>query len=944
MLLPLVPSLEGGPGLLKNDAVFFQKSAVAAANNIRDHGWATWTLWSTETNSSGNVGVLAALYVLFHSSDPAIIIPINALLHATSALLLLLIGREIWPGRIGNLAGLIAASLFVLFPSALSWYSQPLKDSYVIGGALLILYSLLKLCLPESGQRVVKWLFLFVAGMLLTVFVKAYYEKLIVVITVLTALIAIPWAMWTRAPQRRLTFFSFGLAMVLLFGVHKCMPLTALDGTQYEKIDFTIFQQAIIDQMATTGRTATAGQTAMIDLIVKAWSWQDSPVIPDFVEKPLETVAKTRAGIILYNQLVNANTLVDAEHKPDSVVSLLLYLPRALQVGAFAPFPNTWLSKPSLVKLGVFIETAIWYMIAPGIFLALLYRRSLQLAIALVFSTFFITVFSFVGPNVGTLYRARYAFEFLLILIGLGGWLMLFARHFRSVFNRPAPTPAIKNASSPDAIGSGGGKKTALRSAIMVSALTLVGGLGFFARDFFMSRWFGMGSEMDAFVLGTMIPMLVVAVFVIPAGAAITPVYAELHHENPQHASRLLLLAAAALSAILAVLALFIYAFLPHLLTVLGSRHSDVELAAIAHITHIYLLILWVGGLTALGNSALTAVGKVAFPTLAQLVVPIIAFGALVLFGTRYSIYPVAYAMLVGVVVNLALVVYGLTRNRLLPPRPLSLFTISHHLPAQQYAFLVIAASASALLIPVANAMSVSLAVGSVAIISLGIKVILLITGVVGIGINTVFLPYFSKLIARLQHAQARADFAFFILFLTLLSVPATLMATLLIEPMVNMLFHGSKLTESDLISLREVIKYGVIQLPFFACSLVAGRYVAAYQRSGILMLSALCGLIVTVMLGSVLSKVMGVAGISLAITFGSFVSASILILYTNHLRHFSMINSVFIGLNWMMFLTLFLFLHYQMYLGFFITGISYAVLAGNNWLYLISNWKHAEQ
>lgn len=920
----MLPSLDGGSGLLKNDPVYFQQAAILVANNIHEHGWSSWSLWDAQTRTAGNVGILSALYALFNSTDPSFIIPINALFHATSAYLLLRIGREIWPGRTGNLAGLIAASLFIIFPSALSWYSQPLKDSFVIAGALLILFSLLKLYHPRNNRHGVTYLLLFAIGIFLTIFVKPYYIKLILVITALIALIVIPWVLWTRKQGRYQTALLYIAAIALTLGAYKSMPQTANDGMLYENF---------------SAQLSSASQPASQPAIV--WSWQNTPYIPDFIEKYLGTTAKTRVGMILYNQSVHATTLVDAEYKPNSIGTTLAYLPRALLVGAFAPFPNTWLQKLSLPKLSVIGETLIWYIIAPGILLALLYRRSIQLTITLLFALFFITVFSFVGPNVGTLYRARYAFEFLLILIGIAGWLTFLARQFSTSI---APTPIVTNTDVSAIAASNAGKKVAIRSAVMVSALTLVGSLGFFARDFLMTRWFGMGSEMDSFVLGTMVPMLLVTVFAIPAGAAIIPIYTSQHHDHPEQANHFLLSAIIALSGLLAMLALTLYIFLPQLFVLLNWHYSVTEFTVISDITHIYLLILWIGGLTILGNAALTAIGKVTFPTVAQLVVPVVAFIALLLFGTRYSIYPVAYAMLIGAVANLMLVIYALNRNKLLPTRLDYVLTGFNQLPVRQYTFLMITALSSALLIPIANSMAATLTVGSVAIISLGVKVILLITGVLSIGINTVLLPYFSKLIARLEHTQAQSDFAFFLLLLTLLSIPATLLLTFLVEPIVSILFSNSKLTEHDLISLSKVIEYGVIQLPFFACALVASKYIAAHQRSSIIMLAALSGLVVTIIVGSVLSKTIGVAGISLAMTLASAISASILVLYTNHLRHFSMIDSIFIGFNWMMFLTLFLFMHYQLYIGLFITAIAYVVLVAGNWYALINEWQYTEQ
>lgn len=926
ILLPMLPSLHGGSGLLKNDAVFFQQAALLLADNIRTHGWSIWSIWSTETHTTGNVAILSALYALFDSTDPALIIPINALFQASSAYLLLLIGREIWPGRTGNLAGLIAGSLFVISPSALSWYSQPLKDSYVIAGALLVLYSLLKLGQPLSIRHGAKHLIWLVIGIFLTVFVKPYYIKPILVITAIITLIAITSAFWTHSPRRYRTLLIYLIATSLTLGVYTWMPQTNLDGMQYEQYSA---------KPSTLSTQQQHQQTTV-------WSWQNTPYIPDSIEKYLATAAKTRIGMIEYNQSVNAHTLIDANHTPNSVATIIAYLPRALQIGLFAPFPNTWLQKFSLPKLGVIAETFIWYVIAPGILLALLYRRSIQLTITLVFALFFVTTFSFVGPNVGTLYRARYAYEFLLILIGIAGWITYLARQFtqNNTLRDSDPTITAEPTLEPTTITSCDGKKTLIRSAMVVSALSLVGSLGFFARDFLMTRWFGIGSEMDSFILGSMIPMLLVAVFSIPAGAAIIPVYTSQHHKNPEHANHLLISAIFALSTLLAGLAVIFYVFLPQLFTLLNWHYTPTELSAIRDIADIYLLLLWLSGLVILANSVLTAVGKTVFPSLAQLVVPLVAFATLALFGTRYGIYPVAYAMLIGQSINLVLITYALHRNNLLPKRISNPFTMLNKLPIRQYTFLMVTAFSSALLIPITNSMAATLTIGSVAIIGLGTKVILLITGVISIGINTVLLPYFSKLVAKLQHSQAQSDFAFFLLLLTLLSIPATLLLTFLVEPIVSIMFAHSKLTEQDLINLTKVIEYGVIQLPFFACALVATKYITAYQRSGIIMISAFFGLIFIIVAGSALSKAIGVAGISLAMTLAAALSAMILVLYTNHLRHLSISDSLFIGFNWMMFLTLFLFLHYQLYAGLMITLIAYMILVVGHWQALINEWQ----
>ena len=81
------------------DSLIFHNVAVSLAESIRLHGWSAWTIWPA-TGVTGNVGILGALYALF-GDDPALIIPVNALLHATSGVIVYLIGRKLFPNRIG---------------------------------------------------------------------------------------------------------------------------------------------------------------------------------------------------------------------------------------------------------------------------------------------------------------------------------------------------------------------------------------------------------------------------------------------------------------------------------------------------------------------------------------------------------------------------------------------------------------------------------------------------------------------------------------------------------------------------------------------------------------------------------------------------------------------------------------------------------------------------
>lgn len=925
VVLPFLPALHAGLGLMKNDALLYHQSALILADNIHLHGWSAWSLWSTQTNTTGNVAVLSALYAYF-SPNPALIIPVNAFFHATSAAMLLLIGRELWPGRVGNSAGLIAATLFIVFPSALSWYSQPLKDSYVIAGIELILFSLIMILRsrPLKGDWLAA-LACFTAGVLLVAFVKPYYLKLLFLAILLTGFLVTVHTYWTKYPQRIRILSFYGLAATILVAT-------------------MIFTKPYLFAYA-------SGENYSEEVVVTPaggrWDWQRSKWLPDFFEKNLEIAAKTRAGMIAFNQQVGAGSLIDEEKVPNSAGQLILYLPRALQVGLFAPFPDTWLQKISATRLLAVAETICWYLIAPGLILALIYRRSLPILLTMVFAGFFLTIFSFVTPNIGTLYRYRYAFEFLLIVAAIGGWLQFYLnwRERRkgiplSSTGGKAETKIVVDQSKPDQPQQGFSKNKLISTALIVSLLTLVAYMGFFARDLFMIRSFGAGNELDIFFLGSMIPMFLISIISMPVGTSIIPVYTSLLR-SPGRSSATSFIAGVWVyqTLFMAVMSILLYFLSPLLFWMLGWQYSGEKLAEIQAVMNIYLLIMLLGGLIIIINSVLNAEGKLVYPAVAQLVVPIVAISSFVMFGPTYGIYAAAYGMLSGQIANLVLVMIALG-NRGLPTLLKPDWTlVRKNFPINQYSIFVAVALSTALYVPLANTIAARLPAGSVAIISMGIKFVMLITGVIGMGITTVLLPYFSNLAAKSHHLKAQADLSLFMLLATVVSVPLALGLRLIAAALTYRLVAGSTMADADINEMIRTIQYGVAQLPFFVCSLIAIKYISAYQRTGILILSSLIGLVLTVLLSLGLVGYIHVSGISLAMTIALALSATVLVWYVGHLKHLPIYDSILILANWIVFVAMFIGLHFHIIKGLVLLGVVYLLITFVNWRKIIADW-----
>ena len=131
---------------------------------------------------------------------------------------------------------------------------------------------------------------------------------------------------------------------------------------------------------------------------------------------------------------------------------------------------------------------------------------------------------------------------------------------------------------------------------------------------------------------------------------------------------------------------------------------------------------------------------------------------------------------------------------------------------------------------------------------------------------------------------------------------------------------------------MAEVFKLGIVQLPFFTCNILLLRFAVARRRSGTVMLVAFCSLAVNLALNLLFMRVMGVAGIALATTLATGVSAALMLLTLNRLDDVAWATAVAVAIIWMLFLTLMLCLYYRSPVGVFIAAGAMAAWAAGSW------------
>ena len=907
LLLPHLTSMLAPGTTLTTDSAYFDSVAVEMAQKIKQHGWSSWQLFPNDYTGV-HVSILSALYVFF-GHDSSLAIPINALFHALGGVLVFMIVVELSSSYlVGLFAGIIASSIFILFPSALNWYGQIHKDGYAIFGVLAMLLIWCKGLKANPHTR--QFFFLILLSFLALCFlvaIRAYYFKLLLLFVVV-AIIAMFVAKVFFKVKSAWVFFLFILltfapAQIFLESIGALSQIRS--GEVYEALEQT-----------------------------NGWKWQVSDLLPKKVDHQLEITAKTRASLIAFGVSTEANSMIDIDKVPSSFVEVIDYLPRAFQVALLAPFPTTWLQKVSVTRLLASAEMIVIYISLIGLIPLFIMNRSPQVIFAFFFSSFFLTIYGFIIANVGTLYRVRYPFELIMVLLGVIGWVSYIdkKRPLRQLANKLKENNIFSTQMTSEEVKESPiiNRKKAISASVIVGFLTLLGFVGFFLRDVLMAYEFGFGKALDDFFLALLIPMFIVTVFCMPLGAAFVPFLNRMYknmsdfklNQVVSHLVSIVLVVTFFVSILLYFLSPIIFHSLQMAAQVVTTNARVSMLLALA------LIILIFSGVLILGNAVLMTKQRLILPSAAQIIVPVVAILALMLFGSKYGLVSVMAGMVAGQLINLAIIQWHLKKYQisLMPKYNVAMNKVTADLWGQYFPLLASAFFAGVML-PVDTMLASTLDSGNISILNLGMKIVLFISGLLGAVVSNVMLPYFSSIVERSNLQLAKKELSFFILIATFISVPVSTMLYMWSEQIVGLILYSSTFSKSNLFDVKSVMQYSVVQIPFFICNILLLKYATATRHLRVITVSAFVGLLLNVGLSLVLMPKMGVSGIALATSIAMIVSSAIILMMLSFYKHISITDSIVVLLNWMLFLTLVVALHFQSMSSVVMIIITYATL-----------------
>ncbi len=484
VILPYVfPQLHAGNGLLAGrDWVGFHEQAVAHALRIAEGGWSEFRLRPDGDNAI--TGIAAFFYYLFWPK-PWTLLPLSAAMFATGGVALFSMLKHL---DLEDNEALVAILPYLVFPSALLQYGQIHKDVFCTAGVLVTLWSWVKLL---HGERKAWEILPLLAASAIALIVLSVFRPYFMypfmglgVFLLLWHVIRAAWQFFQRLARRGKAGYraslifnlqSVGILVLLNAFVYvmansyvdvRMKPVSAqLAGSDalVEKLGVPVFiwqsnkdvRSADTVRLVVAGASASASASAgggasavaianaianaEIEAAIRKAIEECRPIVvlkegqffENMINRAFLKIAVARAGFTSSGGTTAASNIdkgIDFCRNED----LVGYIPRAMQIAFFAPFPSKWaaLEKRNSSSVEIYIsavEMFYCYIAYIGlIYWLLAYRRwNVSLLIPIGFSLGMMLLLGLTVANVGTLYRMRFPFAMIFVSIGMAGILQL---------------------------------------------------------------------------------------------------------------------------------------------------------------------------------------------------------------------------------------------------------------------------------------------------------------------------------------------------------------------------------------------------------------------------------------------------------------------------------------------------------------------------------------
>lgn len=386
----LVPSIfdRNGIGLtFAIDGATYRQLASDMAGHWQANGLSAWL----EMKAPFHCRLYSLMFALFGRVLGQNILaaePLNLFYYLGILTFVYLLGREIFNPR----AGLLAATIVGAWPSFLLHSTQPIRDPLSIFCLLGLLYVLTLLLSRGLSLRQGFGIGLGGASLATVFWVARGNMWNVVIVAVAITVILLSYRM-----IREGKFIAGNVLVILLLAATLLLVPSRLESTTLLGVRPPVTPLAI----------PSASQPPAHDGI---WT------------RAINQIGERRAGFRFYSAQASN---IDSDARLIGAKGVLRFIPRAAVIGFFAPFPRMWVQPGSFGVAGRLIsglETLAMYFLYIAVAVCLWRERQrLKMWLTFMVATAGLVGLGLVVVNAGALYRIRYVFWMMLIVIAAEG-------------------------------------------------------------------------------------------------------------------------------------------------------------------------------------------------------------------------------------------------------------------------------------------------------------------------------------------------------------------------------------------------------------------------------------------------------------------------------------------------------------------------------------------
>lgn len=419
---------------------------------------------------------------------------------------------------------------------------------------------------------------------------------------------------------------------------------------------------------------------------------------------------------------------------------------------------------------------------------------------------------------------------------------------------------------------------------ILLMLITVFSKILGFLRETILASYFGSSAISDAFIYSLTLPNSIFMVITAAFATGFIPMFARIENERNDVEAKLFLNNTLNVMCFLGlIISFFVFIFVEWTLKILLPNASVAQLIYLVPFVRITIFSIMFTCVIQLMTGFLQVNGHFVIPAMMGFPLNIILIFGIV-FSQKTNVYLLPIFILIAYIAQALLLLFFAYRRGY---RFKFVFNLKdeHIQRMLRLSVPLILGSATTL---VGNLISQGLAsgvIGGVSYINYATKIGGMVEGIFGVAIISVMYPSLSKMIANSQLKQAVDEVGTSVVSMLVFVLPCAVGLLVLANPILQFVYMRNKFTYENVLVLEPIFRNYCLGILFSCVYSLFVKVFYAFQDTKTPIISMMIFVVTQSILGIILTKQMGVAGISLAMSI-AYIVAMISLCYLLYRRN----------------------------------------------------------